>query len=114
MLLGVEQLKTVVDGESITVNDYKWGGDFINSGVRHAQFPLKNSSLLSAHYFMQALDCKFKNRNIVELQQSIIENPYHHRYITRMEDARSTPTWLHVQFGYRLPNHSIEIFKPPG
>lgn len=112
MLLGLEQLKSFVGGDSIIVNDYVFGGHYINSGLRHPLYPLKNSSLLSAHYYMKATDCKFKNRNIAELQESILENPHLHPYIERMENARYTKTWLHVQWGYRIPNNSIQIFKP--
>jgi len=110
LLLGIEQLKTFIGGNSITINDYKWGGNFESSGLRHHAAPV--GAGLSAHYFMCATDCKFKHWNIADLQQQILENAASHPYIVRMEDARSTPTWLHIQWGYRLPGKTINVFKP--
>jgi hypothetical protein len=109
MLIGIERLREFVD-ESIIVNDYKFGGSFINSGVRHPDFPF--GSRLSAHYFMLATDNKVKGRSIKDLQEDILLNQHSHPNIVRMEDYRDTPTWLHCQYGYRQPSESIEIFRP--
>jgi hypothetical protein len=108
-LEGLETLREWVD-ESIIINDYKYGGSFINSGLRHPNFPL--GSPLSAHYFMLAMDCKFKNRSVKDVQQDILNNQDAHPLITRMEDYRDTPTWLHVQFGLRPKNETIKVFRP--
>jgi hypothetical protein len=110
MLLGLEQLKDFIGGDSVTINTYKWGGNYVNSGLRSYDEPV--GAELSAHYFMQATDCKFKDRTIHDVQLSILENPHLHPYIVRMEDYKSTPSWLHVQWGYRMPDTDIRIFKP--
>jgi hypothetical protein len=110
MLLGLEQLKEFIGGDSIIINDYKWGGNFESSGLRHHSDPV--GAELSAHYFMLATDCKFKGRSVADVQHAILDNPELHPYIVRMEDCVSTPSWLHVQWNYRPPNQSIRIFKP--
>jgi len=109
MLVGIERLREFVD-ESIIVNDYKFGGAFINSGVRHPSVPY--GSRLSAHYFMLATDNKIKGRSIKDIQEMILMNAHSHPNIVRMEDHRDTPTWLHVQWGCRNPNDQIEVFRP--
>ena len=110
MLLGLEQLKDFIGGGSVVINDYKWGGNKDSSGLRHHSEPV--GAELSAHYFMQATDCKFKDRSVADIQHAILDNPELNPYIARMEDCTATPSWLHVQWGYRLPNDSIRLFKP--
>lgn len=108
-LKGLEMLREWVD-ESITINDYKWGGAYINSGLRHPMYEF--GSGLSAHRFFLAMDCKFENKSIKDVQEDILDNQDKHPYIVRMEDYHKTPTWLHVQFGLREKNKQIEIFLP--
>jgi len=109
MLTGIERLREFVD-EPIIVNDYKFGGSFINSGVRHPDFPF--GSRLSAHYYMLADDCKIKGRDVRSIQEDIMMSQHLHPNIVRMEDYRDTPTWLHVQWGCRQPNEQIKVFRP--
>ena len=109
MLVGIERLREFVD-ESIIINDYKFGGSFINSGVRHPDFPF--GSKLSAHYYMLATDCKIKGHAIKDIQESILMEAHSHPNIVRMEDYRDTPTWVHIQWGCRAPNEPIIIFRP--
>jgi hypothetical protein len=108
-LEGLDTLREWLD-EPITINDYKWAGSFINSGLRHPSDHL--GSELSAHRFFLAMDCKFKGRTIKDAQEDILMNQDAHPLIARMEDYRDTPTWLHVQFGRRKPNQTIEVFRP--
>ena len=114
MLLGLEQLKTFLFNATVTINDYEWNDNnpYINSGVRSHRQPLPGSSLLSAHYFMQATDCKFGGYTVQDVYKEILDNQDEHPYIVRMEHIDSTPTWLHIQWGYRLPGQDIIVFKP--
>ena len=80
------------------------------TGLRHHDDPV--GAGLSAHYFMCATDCKIKGRNLEGLQNQILDNPHLHPYIVRMENAAVTKSWLHIQWGYRLPNEQIEVFRP--
>ena len=108
-LKGIETLREWVD-ESIIINDYKWGGSFINSGLRHPSDHL--GSELSGHRFFLCMDCKFDTKTVKEVQESILDNPANHPNIVRMENYRDTPTWLHVQFGRREPNQQMTVFRP--
>lgn len=108
-LTGLEKLREWLDAP-IIINDYKYGGGFVHSGLRHYRHPYGSS--LSAHYFMLAMDCKIRGREIKHVQEGILETQNMHPYITRMESYRATPSWLHVQFGCRLPNEKINIFMP--
>ncbi len=109
LLVGLENLKDFISGDSIIINDYKWGGHYKSSGLRHHDDPV--GAEMSGHYYFRSMDCKVK-RNVKELQLDILDNQRLHPYILRMEDARHTPTWLHIDFGYRLPNHKIRVFSP--
>ncbi|MDA3854265.1 MAG: hypothetical protein PF444_08510 [Bacteroidales bacterium] len=125
MLQAIEDMKTFVSGETITVNNYMWDADYksggweaikdrkdlyVSSGLRHFKDPV--GAGMSAHYYMQAVDLKFRDRDIQELQQSILETPYLHPCIVRMEDPHYTRSWLHIQTQYRKPNELINVFKP--
>ncbi len=110
MLKALETMSDFISNEPIIINDYKWGGGFTNSGVRVMSDPV--GSALSGHYAWRCCDLKFKTRDPIAVQDSIMENQHMHPNIVRMEDARITKTWLHLQFGTRLPNEHIAIFKP--
>ena len=96
--------------EQITINDWIWGGEFVDSGVRlpHGVVGAK----YSMHKFGNAADGKFKISKPVHVQQMILRHPEKFPYITRMEDARVTKTWLHIEIS---PTHrvgDIKVFKP--
>ena len=109
MLDGLERLREFFD-ESIIVNDYKFGGSFVDSGLRFRGESIGGS--LSAHMWMLATDCKIKGKSIKDAQEDILMNAHSHPNIVRMEDYRDTPSWLHCQYGYRKPNEQIKIFRP--
>jgi len=108
-LEGLDKLREWFD-EPIIINDYQWSGSFVNSGLRHPSDHL--GSELSAHRFFLAMDCKFKGRSIKDVQEDILMNQHMHPNISRMEDYRDTPTWLHVQFNLRTANQQINVFRP--
>ena len=110
-LEGLETLREWLDAP-LSINTYKFGGGFINSGLRHPIYPLPGASPLSAHYFMLAMDCKIKGRAIKDVQEDILMNQHIHPLISRMEDYRDTPSWLHLQFGRRKKNEQINVFRP--
>ena len=109
MLDGLERLREFLD-EPIIINDYKFGGSFLDSGLRYRGESI--GSDLSAHMFMLATDCKIKGRNIKDVQEDILMSSHLHPNIIRMEDYRDTPSWAHIQWGYRKPNDQIQIFRP--
>ena len=93
----------------IVINDWLWDGEFVNSGLRYpmSQFGAK----LSAHKFGTAADLKFLDADPIQVQAYIHSHPEDYLYITRLEDANITKTWLHVEVGDRRSNE-IVIFKP--
>ena len=108
-LKGLDTLREWFD-EPIIINDYKFGGAFVNSGLRHPSDHL--GSELSGHRFFLCMDCKFKGRAIKDVQEDILMNANKHPNITRMEDYRDTPSWAHIQFGWRAPDQQINVFRP--
>ena len=109
MLDGLERLREFLD-EPIIINDYKFGGSFVDSGLRYRDESL--GSDLSAHMWMLATDCKIKGRDIRSIQEDIMLSSHLHQNIMRMEDYRDTPTWCHIQWGHRKPNEAIKVFRP--
>jgi len=110
MLEGIEQLRSFLGDESIIINDWKFGGGRVDSGLRWRGISL--GSPLSGHMWMLSTDSKHKDRNIKDIQEDILNSQTLHPHIVRMEDYRDTPTWLHIQWGYRPKNKSIQIFRP--
>ncbi len=94
---------------SITVNDWVWGGNFINSGLRMPNYP-DGFAELSSHRFGCAADCKFADADPLQVQLYIKSHADDFPYITRMENAEITKTWLHVEVGKR--GNNIIIFNP--
>ncbi len=92
----------------IIINDWLWGGEFVNSGLRYptSQFGAK----LSAHKFGAAADLKFADADPIQVQAYIHSHPDDYPYITRMEDANITKTWAHIECGGRRGD--IIIFQP--
>jgi hypothetical protein len=94
---------------SIIINDYMWGGKFTDSGLREPHGII--GARFSAHKFGNAADLKFKTMTPIEVQSMIMEDPSKFPYITRMENAEITKTWLHIETSVRR-NSPIKIFNP--
>jgi len=124
MIEGQQRLREFV-GAPVTVNNYHWGSAYkqygwkgiegrrdlrINSGLRHLSYPLGKG--FSGHYFGICTDSQQDKYTSLELQNLILENIHRHPHIVRMEDAAYTPTWLHIQWGYRPHGQEIDVFKP--
>lgn len=108
LLLSLESLKSALDGASVTVNDYGWGGNFKYSGVR--PYTYKKGAKFSSHRYGNTADCKFTALAPVWVQQFILDHQEDFPHIVRMEDAAVTKTWLHIECGKRTG--PIVIFKP--
>ena len=106
----LEHLKAMLDGESITVNDYgsPWGGNFKYSGVR--PYTYKEGARFSSHRYGNTAACKFKTLPAVWVQRFILDHQDDFPNIVRMEDAAITKTWLHIECGKR--SGPIVVFKP--
>ena len=81
--------------EPVTINDWSWGGGFRSSGLRLPAGIV--GAKLSSHRFGCSVDLKFKTITPVEVQSLIMANQADFPYISRMENAKITKTWLHVE-----------------
>jgi hypothetical protein len=94
---------------SITINNWKTGGVFRESCLR--DFKTDTGAGMSLHKFGCAADCKFKSITPIEVQSYILSRPEKFPWLTTLEDAAITKTWLHVD----VRNHSqqrIWVVKP--
>lgn len=93
---------------AISVNGTFNGKTFTESGLRHPK--TRTGASLSAHRFGTAADCKFYEATPIEAQRYILKHADEFPYITRMENADVTVTWLHLEVGKR--KGSIYVFNP--
>ena len=74
-----------------TINDWCWGGDRENSGLRTTYSPYYSPT--SQHTFGRAIDCLFNNVTAEAARAFILKNPSKFPHITFIEDKVS---WLHI------------------
>ena len=84
---------------TITVNDWLWGGNFKESGLRKVDSA--HYRPYSMHSFGKAFDCKFKHTTPEKVQSFILKNPHVFPYLKRIENTKATKTWLHFDVGNR-------------
>ena len=112
----IQILRDEID-EAITINDWYWGGNYEDSGLRLPTGDVGAS--MSAHKFGCAADLKFKTRSTDDVLQHILDNQEYYTNITRIEDIEHTRSqhgeqgrdWLHIEVGIRHAT-GITIFKP--
>ena len=92
----------------IIVNDWYIDGRFEDSGLRMPQGIV--GAALSSHRFGCAADLKLTDIDPISVQQHIIRHREHFPYVTRMENAEITKTWLHLETGIR--HGEIHVFDP--
>ena len=95
---------------AITINDWLWDGRFKESGLRDKWCTYY--SPFSQHSFGRAFDLKFVSTTPEKVQEYILANPEEFPYITRIEDARVTKTWLHFDVGNYGGGERPYVFKP--
>ena len=91
LLITIDVLKEKFPNGSMTINNWLWGGDREQSGLR-----TKNSkyySPTSQHSRGRAIDCVFSDYETEEVRQYIINNPKKFPYIKGIEKGVS---WLHI------------------
>ncbi len=94
----------------ITINDWHTGGAYKNSGLRAPNSPV--GAALSAHRFGTAFDLKFLEHKPISVYFKILNNQDRYPFITRMENAERTVTWLHIEFSTAKRPGEIIIFNP--
>ena len=93
----------------ITVNDWLWGGQHTESGLR--SFTTPTGAAWSQHRFGRAFDCKFKDATPQEVHDYALANPESFPFLTTIENPVATPTWFH----FDVRNHGqsgIWVVKP--
>ena len=93
----------------MTINNWYWGGAYENSGIR-----TDYGGKFSAHRFGKALDLKFRDAEIEEVFDFIMQNEdlFYEIGIRRIENIEDTPTWLHVDTIDSKEYDGIYVFKP--
>lgn len=99
-------------GTPITINDWKWGGQYQWSALRTGESGYSN---YSAHMVGMGIDFKSKSHSPSELQQLVIDNWEEVKEYTglnglRMEHTDATPTWCHMDSFQ--DDGKIYIFRP--
>ncbi|GLX86353.1 hypothetical protein tloyanaT_26060 [Thalassotalea loyana] len=77
----------------ITINDWYWGGNYKYSGYRPPNCTV--GAKYSQHKFGRGFDAKSKAHTAIAMQDYILANPKQFPFITAMENAEHTKTWLH-------------------
>jgi hypothetical protein len=96
--------------EGITINDWLWGGNFVNSGLRLPKGDV--GAEFSGHKFGYVGDGKFEKSEAAEVHKMILDNPEKFPYITRMESILATPTWVHLETSSTRRDGDIKVFQP--
>ena len=78
---------------ALTVNNWKSGGQFKDSGMRH--FNSTVGARWSAHRYGMAFDCKFKDAKPQVVHAYILSHADEFPLLTTLEAIYATPTWLH-------------------
>lgn len=100
--------------DGIIINDWFWGGLYKESGLRcntDTIVAAKKTPYLSGHILGRGFDLKPINSKDAPKLYEAIRLKYHKlKSISRMENIKLTPTWVHVDnLGDRL--NAIQIFS---
>jgi len=95
--------------EPVYINNWKWNGNSQYRGFR----PQSHSSVrYSQHKFGRGIDFHVRNLTADEVRQYILnhEQEYMDLGVTRMEDGRDAPTWVHLDLAW-TGQGSIVMFR---
>lgn len=94
----------------VTINNWKWDGDFEWSGLRTVHSPWYSPG--SMHSRGKALDLKFKNYTADEVRAEL-KKMKTHKYIKRVEEPRDgqVMNWVHIDTK-DVGKKEIYFFKP--
>lgn len=94
----------------VVINGRFGGQVFTESGAR--AHGTDTGAPLSMHKLWAAFDLKFTETTPLAVQGAILSDPARYAPVTRMEDARITATWLHIDFGNPALDGGIYLFRP--
>ncbi len=123
IVLFCEWLKEECNGASITINTWKWGGNYNNSGLRTSiyifgidlfiQWARKWGKGLSQHRFMNAVDIKVKGYTPSQIEE-IVESKWINIKTfrpTTMEKTEFTPSWSHFDWRWTDLDYLLKVGK---
>ena len=91
LIISIDTIKDRFPNGTMTINNYKWGGERKWSGLR--TFLSSFFSKTSMHSFGNAIDAIFSAYDVEEVRQDIINNPEVYPHIKGLE---LNVTWLHA------------------
>lgn len=94
----------------ITINNWHTGGIRHDSGFRAPDS--ETGAKYSAHRMGTGFDLKFSKSKPVDVYLHILNNQSDFPYISRMENAEITGTWLHIEICTNKRDGDIVIFNP--
>lgn len=83
----------------ITVNNWLWGGNLQQRGLRANKDELvanKKDYYISQHCLGKAVDFNIKGLSAQEVYEEILKNKEKFYLISRIENIKDTPTWTHI------------------
>ena len=98
LLFAIDELRKTFG--SATINNWKWGGIYSNSGLR--AFHYKKYSKFSQHRFGRAADLKFKNVTPQEVRRAIKKDRIYWKHIISCVENK-TKTWVHIDVRNCIP-----------
>lgn len=95
LLETIDQLRETL-GKPITINNWKWGGNFQQRGLRDVEFygtALKYSDSLSQHKYGRAVDFDVKGMEAWQVREHIVINKHLYPHISFLELGIN---WVHI------------------
>ena len=92
-----EWLRAKCNDSSVSINTWKWGGRYTDSGLRTCD--MTQYSEYSQHRYKDSVDIKVDGFSVSQLRKIVVDNfEYINKMfgITTIERIGKTPTWLHV------------------
>ena len=83
----------------IIVNNWLWGGELHQRGLRANKDEMvanKKDYYISQHCLGKAVDFNVKGMTAQEVYEEIIKNKDKFYLISRIENIKYTPTWVHI------------------
>jgi len=94
-------------GKSITINNWKSGGQYKESGLRN--FETSTGAKWSQHKFGRALDLKVEGLNPEDVRQFIRDNWNVLKKIGLSCIEKDTPSWVHIDCRYTGLETLLEV-----
>ena len=112
LILSIDAIREYFN-QPVTINNWMWGGNLQQRGLRANKDDIvsgKKDYYISQHCLGKAVDLNIRDFSIKEIYDSILQNKDKFPYITRIENIKNTPTWIHIDVA-NTESDSIEVFN---